>query len=371
MNGRMNFLLGNEGVGKGALLAYLIAKWTLGELEGDLKGTRVHVGIVGDEDDLDQVWTPRLYAAGADLDRVHQLTRLDGSPVVIGADRDQIAAKVTELGISVLYFDQLLDNLGADVDDWRQKQVREAVAPLRAMARELDIAVLATLHPNKRGKTFRELMSGTPAFNALSRSSLLLAQHPEDETRRVLARGKGNLSERPVVLEFVISSHVFPANGFEFNVPLVSDVRNSDLDLEDLIDVPAKQGVTKIATATELIEAMLPRDGLWHEAKPIYEAMAALEISESTTREAKDQLGVEHRRVGQRVDHRVEWRWTPKRGTPAGPTQAFSPGGVGGVGGVKQSPNGTEPTPPTPATPPDETTRTNPAGVRPAVFFRL
>jgi hypothetical protein len=100
--GRLNLLLGNEGVGKGALLAYAMAKWTHGALDGDLKDTPVHVGIVGDEDDLDQTWTPRLHAAGADLRRIHQIERPNGGLVVIGADREQIAAKVRELGISIL-----------------------------------------------------------------------------------------------------------------------------------------------------------------------------------------------------------------------------------------------------------------------------
>ena len=53
------------------------------------------------------------------------------------------------------------------------------------------MAILASLHPNKgtRGN-FRDLVSGSHAFNAQSRSSLLLAQHPDDERRRVLVRGE-------------------------------------------------------------------------------------------------------------------------------------------------------------------------------------
>jgi hypothetical protein len=61
---------------------------------------------------------------------------------------------------------------------------------------------------------------------------------------------------------------------------------------------------------------MLPKeDGLWYEAKPIYEALAEEGIDERTARRAKDQLKIEHRRVGSGPDHKVEWRWPPKKPT--------------------------------------------------------
>lgn len=41
---------------------------------------------------------------------------------------------------------------------------------------------LGSLHPNKKADTFRRMVAGSGAFNAMSRSSLLLAVHPEDET---------------------------------------------------------------------------------------------------------------------------------------------------------------------------------------------
>jgi hypothetical protein len=64
-----------------------------------------------------------------------------------------------------------------------------------AIARDLDVCALGSLHPNKgqRG-SFRDLVSGSHAFNASSRSSLLLAEDPDDEDRRVLVRGKGNFT---------------------------------------------------------------------------------------------------------------------------------------------------------------------------------
>jgi AAA domain len=273
--GYLNLLLGNEGVGKGTLIAWLIARLTHGDLPGDLRERPVGVGVLGDEDSFDDVWVPRLHAAGADLARVVQIERPDGGFVNLREDRQKLAEVITQHGLGVLFFDQLLDNLGVGVDDWRQKSVRNALQPLRALARELDVAALGWLHPNKRADSFRQLIAGAPAFNSVSRSSLLLAQHPEDESLRALVRGKGNLSQPPAAIEFQIAGHRFTANGHQFNVPLAQGFHVGDLTVDDLIGSDAvKNDHSKVADAAEIIEALLPCDGQWHAAKPIYEACA-------------------------------------------------------------------------------------------------
>src|ERR1019366_9030919 len=119
--------------------------------------------------------------------------------------------------------------------------------------------------------------------------SLLLAVHPEDETRRVLVRGKGNLSRTPAAVEFAINEHRFAANGHDFKVPLVADLSSSSLSVDELIGVtPA--AYSKISDACEVIETLLPHDGEWHPAKPIGDACAAAEIDERTAKRAKARL---------------------------------------------------------------------------------
>ena len=313
--GYLNLLLGNEGVGKGTLMAWLIARLTRGELPGDLLGMPVGVGVLGDEDSFDGVWAPRLHAAGADLERVVQIERPDGGFVNVRDDRERLARVIAVRHLGVLFFDQLLDNLGVGVDDWRQKPVRDALQPLRALARELDIAVLGSLHPNKRADSFRQLVSGAPAFNSVSRSSLLLAQHPDDDSLRVLVRGKGNLSQAPDAIEFQIAEACFVANGHTFRVPLAQGFHAGDLTVDDLLgDTPATSERSRVAEACEIIEALLPRDGAWHLAKPIEEACAATDIDRRTAQRAKVRLHVEHRRT-QTFPAAVEWRWPSTQDT--------------------------------------------------------
>jgi len=327
--GYLGLLIGDEGVGKGTLTAWILARLTRGELPGDLRRAPINVGVIGDEDSFDGVWTPRLHAAGADLARVKQIERPDGGFLELRHDRDALARAVVVEEIRLLFFDQLLDNLGAGVDDWRQKPVREALQPLRTLARELDIAALCSLHPNKRGDNFRQLVAGASAFNALSRSSLLLAVHPEDESRRVLVRGKGNLSRTPAAVEFAIGEHRFAANSHDFKVPTVTDLSVGTLSIDDLIGVSAASAsASKVGDACEIIEALLPRDGQWHQAKPIKDACSNDDIDERTAQRAKTRLGVEHRRA-ETFPASTLWRWPA-----SADTHTSSAGSVASVGSV-------------------------------------
>ena len=72
--------------------------------------------------------------------------------------------------------------------------------------------MLGTMHPRKgRVVSYRDLVANSHQFNAVSRSSLLLAPHPEDQTKRVVAWGKGNHAGLVPTLEFRIEPVTFDA----------------------------------------------------------------------------------------------------------------------------------------------------------------
>ena len=186
------------------------------------------------------------------------------------------------------------------------------------MAREMGIAVTGLMHPNKRGSTFRELVAGSSAFNAVSRSSLLLAAHPEDEDRRCLVRGKGNLSAPPAAVEFAIESCRFEANSHSFNVPKATGFVVGDIRIDELIESKGGERAaehSKVAEAGEIIEALLPRDGNWHPAGPIYEACDANEIERRTVQRAMKRLVLDHRRAAT-FQAPSEWRWPDTQARP-------------------------------------------------------
>lgn len=250
--GYLSLLLGAEGIGKGTLIASVIARLTRGELPGDLEGQPAGVLLIGDEDSFDAVVVPRLHAAGADLDMVDTLDESGGESLDIGRDAERLRALVLDHGYKLIFLDALLDTLGVDVDDWRSKAVREALRPIRRIAGEVEVGILASLHPNKgQRSSFRDLVSGSHAFNASSRSSLLLAAHPDDRDRRVLVRGKGNLSAAPPAFEFAIAGCGLNINGHDFSLPVVTDEGDTDLSIEDVVK-PQREAPVRSNLAEEI-----------------------------------------------------------------------------------------------------------------------
>jgi hypothetical protein len=72
--GYLTVQTGEEGLGKSVFAAWLIARFTHGDLEGCGQGKPVNVLVVADEDGIADMWVPRLDLAGADLDRVSFLS---------------------------------------------------------------------------------------------------------------------------------------------------------------------------------------------------------------------------------------------------------------------------------------------------------
>jgi hypothetical protein len=233
--------------------------------------------------------------------------------VSIKDDKKKLTKLVKKKKIKVIFFDQLLDNLGS-IDDWRAKPVRDALQPLRALARDLDIAVVGNLHPNKKADSFRQLVSGSSAFNAVSRSSLLLAAHPEDEDKRVLVRGKGNLSELPTAISFDIHSLKFVYNNKKFSVPHVRNFEKCDITVDDLIAAThnhsnAKQYMeSKQRECEALIGSLFPRDGQWHASKPIIDSCEEAGHIYKEIGRAKEKLKIAYRRT-QKREGTTEWMW--------------------------------------------------------------
>ncbi len=326
--GYLNLLVGDEGVGKGTFLAWLIARLTQGDLPGSFRGRKARVLIVGDEDGFDGVWVPRMLAAGVDLACVFDLPIGDDGALDLKRDQDDFRGMLIKHEIDVVVFDQFLDNLGVSVDDWRAKQVREAVGPLRRTAADLDIVPIASLHTNKgRTGSFRERVSGTQAFNALSRSSLLLGEHPDDAERRVLVRGKGNYSKIPASIEFSIESSTVEVNGYRIPVGVVADVQAGELTIGEVLGEPAK-GLTKADEGRRLLAAEL-EDGEWHQASELLSLLAEAGIADREARRLATDVGVERKKSSGFPTHAL-WRLprAPARGgTPVYPSSRSSHSG--------------------------------------------
>jgi hypothetical protein len=257
--GVLALLISEEGTGKGTLASWLIARATRGELEGDLHGQKVRVLIVGDEDGFDQIWVPRLHAAGADLEMI--LTVGDGEFVEdFASAAAPLSEAIREKQIGFLLLDALIDHIPGGIAGeavYNPKNVRQALMPLRRVIADTQVAALGLLHPIKGNvSTFRQLVAGSHQLNAVSRSSLLLAPDPDDEDRRILVRGKGNHSAAPRSIEFQIAADVISLNDHTFEVPKVVDVTEGERTIADLLKGAASAPVRE-ALAEQLYAVLI------------------------------------------------------------------------------------------------------------------
>jgi hypothetical protein len=243
--GGLSIILGEEGLGKGVTVSWILAQLTNGSLPGEFEGVPINAAVIGDEDSWHDVWTPRLHAAGADLDRVQLLEGPEGAQVEFGTHRDAIVHAVREDDVRVIFCDALVDNIGRETNDWHGKEVRSALEPAKWLAKELDIAIIGAHHPNGKGTSFRTLFSGSKQFIAVARSCLLLAQHPDSATGRVLCKGKGNYAN-PAPLEFDIESIEFDTEhedgrNLHWNQPVATNWRESEFDVHTLLNPPKEK----------------------------------------------------------------------------------------------------------------------------------
>lgn len=307
----LNLLIGEEGIGKGNLVAWIAAGITRGALPGNLRGPR-KVVIIGDEDSFDHIWTPRLTVAQADIGMVeHIVAGTDGTFDVHG-DADALRRYIERERIALVYFDQLLDNLGF-TDSWKDKQVRDALAPLRAVAQRTKVAILASMHPNKRAGSFRDRISGTPAFNALSRSSLLAARHPSEPDRTVLVRGKGNYSAEPAAFEFRIEQQELTLGKGKkrrtVTTSRITDIRETDLRRDALLEETSsrRREESKAGIARRLLSEMFA-DGKERPAGQVQnELLDRHGLPARTVSDAATALGFKKHQEG----FPAEWYWSP------------------------------------------------------------
>ncbi len=227
--GKLSLLVSEESGGKGTLEAWLAVAVMRGDLFGDRHGTPQRVLIIGDEDGLEDTWIPRLLAAGATRTEIESLlVPVDPAEVVnLAIDHARLTETIRHHHVGWVVFDQLLDHIDGGRDGagiYNPKHIRDALKPLRYVARDTEVAITGNLHPIKGSpKSFRDLIGGSHQFNAVARASLWLGPDPdsEDPAARVLVRGKGNLSAEPPCFEFKIVSKIVDFGDFELDQPTV------------------------------------------------------------------------------------------------------------------------------------------------------
>lgn len=177
--------------------------------DGTGHATQGSVILFGAEDDAGKIVRPRLEAAGADLSRVLVCQGAtsgkddDAAAVVLEHHITQLrAALESKPDCRLIVFDPLPDYVAADENN--SAEVRAALMPLARLAQEMNVAVLAVLHQNKKNDlTAVQRIGGSGAFAQIARTVLAIGDHPEDDAadgdrRRVMLVAKNNYGEKAV-----------------------------------------------------------------------------------------------------------------------------------------------------------------------------
>lgn len=188
--GGISMLFGHPGVNKSTLTAHLAGIITRAKRDAIFLSNEGGV----------QEMKPRLYVAGAIMERCHFLNKLEGgheSVVTLPHDVAALEALIEKVGAGLLVIDPLDAALGIDVDSYKAQHVRHALTPLHGVAQKHNMAILLVSHLNQDKSIDPHRRAGGPRLTGLARACALMALSRDDENDRHLAGFKNNWGPLP------------------------------------------------------------------------------------------------------------------------------------------------------------------------------
>ncbi|MEE1296959.1 MAG: AAA family ATPase [Bifidobacterium sp.] len=247
--GVITLIAGRAGVSKSTLSIHYAAMVTRGTLPGDYKGRPQPVVFSAIEDGKG-MQAARLKAAGADMSRVRFLDMADtinGTPLESGVripeDLDTVRDALANCGARLWVIDPITSAMAGNTN--KRDDVRGALDPLAALARDLDIAVVGILHFNKGGGYASDKISGSHAFRDTVRSLMLVAR--DDETGDCVAtldKSSYTPSAGSSWIYSLASRDVATADGLTMSVPVVAGLMPTDRSVGEIINRNETAGST-------------------------------------------------------------------------------------------------------------------------------
>lgn len=213
--GKLHVFDGDPGLGKSTATTDIAARVTTGKPWPDGQPGCVPSGVVllSAEDGLGDTVRPRLDAAGADLQRVVALKgiktfdedteQMYDRILSLPADINGIESAIESVDGALVVVDPLMAYLGRLIDSHRDQDVRRALAPLSQMADRTGAAVVLVRHLTKGGGSNALYRGGgSIGITGAARLVFMFGRDPQDESRVVMARTKGNIAAEPPALAY-------------------------------------------------------------------------------------------------------------------------------------------------------------------------
>jgi hypothetical protein len=246
--GELTIIAAAGGTGKGILAAGLAARKTAGRpMPGCAEFSPPgRVIMVSAEDDPHVVVAPRLIAAGADMDMIDDLSRVDGAPFTLpehaGALREAIDASP---GDTMVFLDPLAALVPYSLAS--VVRVRQALRPLQDIASQTGAAIVINHHLNKNGS-----LAGSPAVRDAVRSVLVIERDKISPAVRCIRVAKSNMGVQDVpAVRYEIETAGESARA-KFVTETDSPVKGQAAILRWLSDHPGEHSGQEIAAAVRI-----------------------------------------------------------------------------------------------------------------------
>jgi putative DNA primase/helicase len=321
--GKLTLIVGDPGLGKSQLTAFLTAVVTTGD-ELPCREGRAEKGsvlIFSAEDDAADTIVPRLQAAGADLDRVHIVSAVatdDGkSRRMFHLEKDlaHLEAELIKMrDTRLVIIDPITAYLGG-VDTHRNSDVRGVLGLVADLAARHRVAVVAISHWNKTGAGIAiNRVTGSGAFVAAVRAAFMVAKDPDDDsdTRRLFVPIKNNLAPMGGGLAFRLEQHLIGdivASAITWENEKIT--QTADEILAAAHHDSEQQSV--LDEATDWLKELLAEGPV--DATQVCAQAAAAGLAWATVRRAKNRIGIKPQRRSQGSDGNGKWIWAlPSQG---------------------------------------------------------
>ncbi len=300
--GKVNLLVGAEGIGKSLWAIRAIASITTGESWGPFTITSEPAdGIpIATEDGWEDTIRPRLEVAGADLDRVHVLCADDDGTGTPTFPDDMSGLRGIGITPSLVVVDAWIDTVPGGLQVKDPQKARKAVAPWKEYAAEAGAAVLLVAHTNRLdSQNIRNTYGLSGALRQVARSTIYALDDP-DTKALLVGPDKSNLGAKSVAHRFIKTPipHFTPTEDSDGTVALLESIGDDSKAIQDMLAEQVE--ATKPAPKTAAIDMWLSEilsDGPVPSAD--LEAMARAQgYSRDQLRGARERLNVTPDKVG-------------------------------------------------------------------------
>lgn len=210
----VTILVGAADTGKSTFTSDLIARVTRGDVMPDGTPCLAPGGavIISLEESTAKTVVPRLRAAGADLTRVIDLSKVKRtvrssgdpvrSPFMLPDDLPILEKAIKRVNASIVVIDPLMSVVNPRISTFRNQSARQIVTTFADYAERLGVAVLIVNHYTKgNAKDPMQAMAGSKGFSDVVRSLWTLGRDGSNPSQRVLSLYKhNNAPDRPQIV---------------------------------------------------------------------------------------------------------------------------------------------------------------------------